>query len=78
MEIHVLDDRKIAEFWLTRAERDDAAFRESLKPLYKQYRDRKYLVAVYLSGEEPLYDLTRDLLRYNRRRSAQREVERER
>ena len=74
MEIRVLDDRKIAEFWLTRAERDDAAFRESLKPLYKQYRDRKYLVAVYLSGEEPLYDLTRDLLRYNRRRTAEKEA----
>lgn len=75
LEIHVLDDRKIAEFWLTRAERDDEAFRESLNPLYKQYRDKKYTVAVFLSGDEPLYNLTLDLLRYNRRCTAEKEAQ---
>ena len=64
-------------FWLTREERDDPAFRESLKPIYQQYKDQKYLVAVFLSGEEDLYQQTRDLLLYNRRRLAEKEVQAE-
>ena len=65
------------ELWLTREERDDPAFRESLKPIYQQYKDQKYLVAVFLSGEEDLYQQTRDLLLYNRRRQAEKEVQAE-
>ena len=65
------------ELWLTREERDDPAFRESLKPIYQQYKDQKYLVAVFLSGEEHLYQQTRDLLLYNRRRLAEKEVQAE-
>ena len=64
-------------FWLTREERDDPAFRESLKPIYQQYKDQNYLVAVFLSGEEDLYQQTRDLLLYNRRRLAEKEVQAE-
>lgn len=36
---------------MTREEKEDAAFRESLKPLYQQYKAQNYLVAVFLSGE---------------------------
>ena len=68
---------KIVELWLTREERDDPAFRESLKPISQQYKDQKYLVAVFLSGEEDLYQQTRDLLLYNRRRLAEKEVQAE-
>ena len=66
--MEVREQSKIVELWLTREERDDPAFRESLKPIYQQYKDQKYLVAVFLSGEEDLYQQTRDLLLYNRRR----------
>ena len=73
--MEIREQSKIVELWLTREERDDPAFRESLKPIYQQYKDQKYLVAVFLSGEEDLYQQTRDLLLYNRRRSAEKAVQ---
>lgn len=78
VEIHVRDKSKLVEVWLSKAERRDGAVREGLEPLYREYKQRKYLVAVFQSGGEDLCDLTHDLLRYNQTRSAQREVERER
>ena len=74
MRMEIREQNKIVELWLTREERDDSAFRESLKPIYQQYKDQNYLVAVFLSGEEDLYQQTRDLLLYNRRRQAEKEV----
>ena len=75
--MEIREQSKIVELWLTRGERDDPAFRESLKPIYQQYKDQKYLVAVFLSGDEDLYQQTRDLLLYNRRRLAEKEVQAE-
>ena len=75
--MEVREQSKIVELWLTREERDDSAFRESLKPIYQQYKDQNYLVAVFLSGEEDLYQQTRDLLLYNLRRLAEKEVQAE-
>ena len=75
--MEVREQSKIVELWLTREERDDPAFRESLKPIYQKYKEQKYLVAVFLSGEEDLYQQTRDLLLYNRRRQAEKEVQAE-
>ena len=72
--MEIREQNKIVELWLTRKERDDPAFRESLKPIYQQYKDQNYLVAVFLSGEEDLYQQTRDLLLYNRGRQAEKEV----
>ncbi len=72
------DSAKIVEVWLTNAEKDDPEVHESLKPLYKEYKEKKYLVAVFMSGTQDLYELTRDLLIYNRRRMAEREVKAER
>ena len=77
MRMEIRDESKIVEFWLTREERDDPAFRESLKPMYQKYKEQKYLVAVFLSGEENLYQQTRDLLLYNRQREAEKEVQAE-
>lgn len=77
MRMEIRDESKIVELWLTRKERDDPAFRESLKPIYQEYKEQKYLVAVFLSGEEDLYQQTRDLLLYNRRRQAEKEVQAE-
>lgn len=75
--MEIREQNKIVELWLTRKERDDPAFQESLKPIYQQYKDQNYLVAVFLSGEEDLYQQTRDLLLYNRRRLAEKEVQAE-
>lgn len=77
MRMEVSEQNKIVELWLTREEKDNAAFRESLKPLYQQYKAQNYLVAVFLSGEADLYQQTRDLLLYNRRRLAEKEVQKQ-
>ncbi len=77
MEINIRDDKKLVEIWLTRAEADDAALREQLGPFYKKWQGQKYLVAVFLSGDQDLCDCTSELLRYNRRRIAELETERE-
>lgn len=77
MEINVRDGSRIVEVWLTRAEKQDAELQEKLKPMYREYKDKNYLVAVFQSGEQDLADATSDLLCYNRKRIAQLEVERE-
>ena len=77
MEFHVRDDKKIVEIWLTNAEKNDPVLREKLKDVYAEYKAKKYLVAVFESGSADLYQCTRDLLIYNRRRSAQRAVQQE-
>ena len=77
MHIEVRGQSKIVELWLTKKEKNDPALLESLKPIYQQYRDQKYLVAVFLSGEDDLYQQTRDLLLYNRLRQAEKEAQAE-
>lgn len=75
MEIHVRDGSKLVEVWLTNSEKRDMELRERLRPLYREYRKKDYLVAVFESGEQDLTELTSGLLCDHRRRSAQREVE---
>ena len=77
MEINVRDNSKIVEVWLTREEKQDINIREQLRPLYREYKAKKYLVAVLESGEQNLEDLTGSLLGYNRKRVVQLEMERE-
>lgn len=77
MEINVRDDRKIVEVWLTNQEKQDESLREHLKGLYQQYREKKYIVAVYMSGNLNLTEETSALLCYNRKRLAEQEVRRE-
>ena len=77
MRMEVREQSKIVELWLTKEEKNDPVLRESLKPIYQQYKDQKYLVAVFLSGEDDLYQQTLDLLLYNRRRLAEKEVQAE-
>lgn len=78
MEIHVRDGSKLVEVWLTNSEKRDGELRERLKPLYREYKKKDYLVAVFESGEQDLTELTSGLLCDHRRRGAQREVELER
>ena len=78
MEIDVNRNAKLLCLWLTNAEKNDAALRERLKPLYRMYREQSYAVAVFESGREPLEALTGELLRCNRRRMAALAVQTER
>lgn len=77
MEMNVRDDRKLVEIWLTNAEKIDPVLRDGLKGIYAEYRAKKYTVAVFESGDGNLFENTRDLLLYNRRRSAERAVQQE-
>ena len=51
MEIEVKDKQKRVNIWLTHAESQDEALMESLKPIYREYKAKKYLVAVFASGD---------------------------
>ena len=77
MEINIHDDKKMVEIWLTRAEKQDEALQQELKPLYAQYKKKKYMVAVFESGEQDLYQNTLALLSYNKRRIPELEIMRE-
>lgn len=77
MEINIHDDKKMVEVWLTRAEKQDEALQQELKPLYTQYKQKKYMVAVFESGEQDLYQNTLALLSYNKRRIPELEMMRE-
>ena len=75
--MNVSDDKQVVEIWLTNAEKKDLTLREGLKDIYDMYKKKKYLVAVFESGEKDLYQGTLDLLAYNKRRFAELEVQRE-
>ena len=75
MEMNVRDDQKLVEIWLTNAEKIDPVLREGLKEIYAKYKTKKYMVAVFESGKGDLYENTRDLLLFNRRRSAAKAVQ---
>ena len=77
MEININDHKKMVDIWLTNAEKGDPEIQAMLKELFGQYKEQKYLVAVFESGERDLYHNTLDLLIYNKRRSAQLAVQRE-
>ena len=77
MKMNVRDDIKIVDIWLTNEEKENLELREQLKPIYQEYEQTKYLVAVFESGDEDLWDNTSQLLCTNRRRMAEREVAQE-
>ena len=77
MDMEVWDAEKKVLIWLTRAESNSVELREALKPIYREFRDKKYLVAVFESGTEDLEELTRDLVLYNRTRLRELEMAKE-
>lgn len=77
MEMEVRDADKKVLIWLTHAESNSVEMKESLKPIYREFKAKKYLVAVFESGKESLEELTRDLLLYNRTRLRELEMAKE-
>ena len=77
LQIDVLDNKKIVAVWLTRAEDANEAVRARIEGLCREYKPRKYQVAVYKSGREDLHTSVLDLLAYNKRRIAELQVQRE-
>lgn len=77
MEMKVKDDVQIVEIWLSNAEKNDKQLRDSLQVVFDKYKKKKYMVAVFESGEKDLYQGTLELLAYNRKLSAQKQVQRD-
>ena len=76
MKIYVKDDKKIVEIWLTNAEQQNKELRKSLEPLYAKYKQKKYKLAVFLSGSRDLFKQTEALLLHNQTVFARRDLER--
>ena len=74
LRIDINDESKIVSIWLTKAEQADDTYRLPLKEICETYKAKKYMVAVFRSGSEDLYGNTLALLKYNRRRSAEKAV----
>lgn len=78
MQIDVHDDKKLVCIWLSHKESNQMEkTEEHLKTLYVKYKKKKYHVAVFQSGQEDVFELTSELLKYNRRLFAEREVQAE-
>lgn len=75
MEIRIVDADRLVEVWLAKAEKADLTVQSYLQELYAHFGAKKYTVAVYSSGNGDLFQDALALLRYNRRRIAEREVE---
>ena len=66
IEINVRDDDRIVEVWLTNGEKANERLKMSLQPLFDEYKQKKYKVAVFQSGGSDLADCTAGLLLHNR------------
>lgn len=77
MEIIQDDAKKLVQVWLTRQEGENSAVQERLQPMYAQWKQQQYMVAVFHSGQEDLKENTLALLAYNKRRCAELAVQRE-
>lgn len=76
MEIERNEEKKIISVWLTKAESQDQDLQRRLKAMYPKWKQQKYLVAVYHSGKEDLFESTLALLAYNKKRCAELAVKR--
>lgn len=77
VEINTNAEKKLVTVWLTNSEKTDLRIKGELQEIYDRCRKEKYLVAVFESGSGDLYENTRDMLLYNRKRQAEKVVCRE-
>lgn len=77
MQIDIYDEKKQVCVWLTKEESANTDINRILKPLYEEYKRKKYMVAVYYPGNEDIMELLSELLRYNVRLFAERELQAE-
>lgn len=75
MQCEILIEKKLVCIWLNRNESAAPEVPALLEPIYKKYNAINYMVVVFRSGSHDLISLTSELLRYNRRLLAEREVE---
>ena len=75
MQTKIHEPTQIVEVMLTHAEQADEAVKKQLNEVYARYKGTKYTVAVFFSGKRDLYEETRSLLLFNRRRAAEKAVQ---
>lgn len=72
MEINPHKESKLVDIWLSHEDQASQEIQERLRNIYRRCSEEKYIVAVFYSGLQDLAEETSALLRYNRRRSAER------
>ena len=77
MQVEVHEKKKLVCIWLTHADSENSALNEKVRLLCSHFNMNKYTVAVFHSGKQSLRELTSDLLKYNRKLFAEREVKAE-
>lgn len=77
MEVNIMDDKKMVTIWLTNADQKNPCLVNELFHLYEVCAKKKYKIAEFHSGAEDLYANTRDLLLFNRKRVAEKEIQTE-
>lgn len=78
MILDICERDKIAYYWLSKEEKTDNGFRESLKPEYREWKNKGYKVCVFLSGTGDLVENTKELLIHNKKVLAEKKIKRER
>lgn len=69
---------KMVLFWITKGEGENKEFLESLKPMFKEYKAKKYLPVVMESGTGNLEDSMYLLMKQNYEALARKQLRRER
>ena len=77
MEINTHQESKLVDIWLSHKDQSSQDIQKRLQSIYRRCAVEKYTVAVFCSGQQDLAEETSALLQYNRRRSAERAVQRE-
>ena len=66
LEFHVDNESYIVGIWLTNAEKKDDDLKKELQFVCDDYRNKKYKIAFFLSGNGNLLEYTQSLLLHNR------------
>ena len=65
MKVQINDREKMVTIWLTHQDQEDAGIQETIQKISTEYKSKKYLVGVFLSGQEDLLEQTSGLLCHN-------------
>ena len=74
MILEVCEKEKLALYWLSNEENEDKEFRNSLKPQYREWKNKGYKVAGFLSGKDDIVESTKELLIHNKEVLAEQSV----
>ena len=67
MTVQIYDRKKMVTIWLTHADQAHAGIQEAVRRISREYKSKKYLVGVFLSGQGDLVEQTSVLLCHNQK-----------